>query len=83
MPQMCEICKRGPKLGNMIVRRGKAKKEGGVGKKTTGITRRSFRPNLQRIRALRDGQATRMWVCTRCIKSGKVQKPLRTWKAGV
>ncbi|MBI2923335.1 MAG: 50S ribosomal protein L28 [Planctomycetes bacterium] len=83
MPQKCEVCGRGPKLGNMIVRRGKAKKEGGVGKKTTGITRRSFRPNLQRIRALRDGVAGRMWVCTRCIKSGKIRKPLRAWKAGV
>jgi len=37
-------------------------------------TKRRFNPNLQRIRVFLDGRATRAYVCTRCIKGGKVQK---------
>ncbi len=39
------------------------------------VTRRKFRPNLQRVRALIDGQVKRIKVCTTCIKMGKVKKP--------
>ncbi|KAF0239759.1 MAG: large subunit ribosomal protein [Planctomycetota bacterium] len=79
MPQMCSLCGRKPHIGNMIVQRGKAKRDGGVGKKTTGVTRRFFRPNLQRVRALVDGKACRIWSCTRCIRAGKVVKPMKKW----
>jgi large subunit ribosomal protein L28 len=37
-------------------------------------TRRRFDPNLQRMRVLVDGIAKRAYVCTRCIKAGKVTK---------
>lgn len=37
-------------------------------------TKRRFNPNLQRVRVLVDGVARRMYVCTRCLKSGKVEK---------
>ncbi|MBI3268107.1 MAG: 50S ribosomal protein L28 [Planctomycetes bacterium] len=76
MSRECSICGKRPVMGNKITRRGMAKKKGGVGKKTTGISRRQFRPNLQRIRATVDGEATRIRVCSRCIKKGLVQKPL-------
>ena len=36
-------------------------------------TKRRFNPNLQRVRVLLDGKATR-YVCTRCLKGGSVQK---------
>ena len=39
-------------------------------------TRRRFNPNLQRVRVLLEGRATRAYVCTRCLKAGKVQKAL-------
>lgn len=71
----CFICNKGPIRGEMIVRSGKAKKEGGVGRKITGKTRRTFKPNLQRIRAVVEGKVQRIKVCTRCIKGGKVVKP--------
>ena len=71
----CFICNKGPIRGEMIVRSGKAKKEGGVGRKITGKTRRTFKPNLQRIRAVVEGKVMRIKVCTRCIKGGKVVKP--------
>ncbi|MCA9319701.1 MAG: 50S ribosomal protein L28 [Planctomycetes bacterium] len=46
----CQITGASPKTGKTISRRGKAKREGGVGKKTTGISFRSFKPNLQKQR---------------------------------
>lgn len=52
-----------------------AKKKGGVGRKVTGVTRRSWRPNIQRVRALVHGQAVRLQVCTTCLRSGRVVKP--------
>jgi len=38
------------------------------------INKRRFNPNLQTVRALQNGQAKRMVVCTSCIKSGRVVK---------
>ena len=37
-------------------------------------TRRRFNPNLQKIRVFANGVKTRAYVCTRCLKAGKVQK---------
>jgi large subunit ribosomal protein L28 len=37
-------------------------------------TKRRFNPNLQRVRMLVNGKPTRAYVCTRCLKGGKVQK---------
>ena len=37
-------------------------------------TRRRFNPNLQRVRVLVNGSAKRVYVCTRCLKAGKVEK---------
>jgi large subunit ribosomal protein L28 len=39
-------------------------------------TKRRFDPNLQKLRILRDGKAVRAYVCTRCLKAGKVQRAL-------
>ncbi len=44
------------------------------------VSSRTFKPNLQRIRAVVDGNVQRVWVCTRCLRSGKVEKPApRNW----
>jgi large subunit ribosomal protein L28 len=46
------------------------------------VTSRTFRPNLQRVRAVVDGVTRRIWVCTRCLRSGKVEKAgPRTWRS--
>jgi len=37
-------------------------------------TKRVFRPNLQTVRALLNGTAQRIRVCTRCLRSGRIQK---------
>jgi large subunit ribosomal protein L28 len=39
-------------------------------------TKRRFDPNLQRVRVILDGRATRAYVCTKCLKAGKVEKAL-------
>jgi len=74
MSRICDICGKGARTGNTIVQHGKAKRDGGIGLHTTGITRRRFLPNLQRIRVFENGGVTRRTVCTTCIKSGKVIK---------
>jgi large subunit ribosomal protein L28 len=75
MGMHCPICGKKPILGNQIARRGKAKYLGGVGRKVTGISRRTFRPNLQRIQVEIDGTVKRIRVCVQCIRSGKVKRP--------
>lgn len=74
MSKICEICGKKPVAGRTIVRRGLAKKKGGVGQKITGINPRRFLPNLQTVRALVNGAPMRIRVCVKCIKAGKVVK---------
>jgi large subunit ribosomal protein L28 len=74
MSKVCEICGKGPRSGNTIVRRGLAKKKGGIGLHTTGITKRRFLPNIQKIRVRENGGVCTRRVCTSCIKAGKVTK---------
>ena len=71
----CDVCGKKPVLGNHYARRGKAKYLGGVGRKVTGISRRAFKPNLQRIQVEIDGAIQRKRVCVQCIRSGKVKRP--------
>jgi large subunit ribosomal protein L28 len=62
-------------MGNSVETRGKKKYLGGVGTKITGITRRQFKPNLQRIKVTTaNGTHRTMQVCTQCIRSGAVRK---------
>lgn len=75
MGRRCEVCGKHPSRGYTIARRGLAKKKGGVGRKITGRTKRSFNPNIQNIRVLLHGKVVRMKVCTSCITAGKVAKP--------
>lgn len=56
MSKVCEISGKRPIVANSIQRRGKAKREGGVGKKTTGISKRRQYPNLQKVRVRVAGQ---------------------------
>jgi len=37
-------------------------------------TRRRFDPNLQKVRIDDSGRPRRVYVCTRCLKAGKVTK---------
>ncbi len=66
MSKRCSICNKGPITGNNVSH-------------AHNKTRRRFNPNLQKIRVLdENGRVTREYVCTRCIRSGKVNKvPVR------
>lgn len=62
-------------MGNKVQTRGKPKYLGGVGTKLTGITRRKFKPNLQRVRVTTpQGTNKRLLVCTQCLRSGAITK---------
>ncbi len=74
MSKICMICGKKPVAGRTIVRRGLAKKKGGVGQKITGITARRFLPNLRTVRTVLDGVPQRIRVCVKCLKAGKVAK---------
>jgi len=74
MSKICQICGKGPVAGRSIKRRGMAKAKGGVGKKTTGISRRRFLPNLQSVKAIVNGTRKTIRVCTSCIQAGKVKR---------
>ena len=78
MGMQCAICGKKPARGNHYARRGKAKYLGGVGRKVTGISRRVFKPNLQRIQVVSgNGTVSRERVCVQCIRSGRVQRPVK------
>ena len=79
MARQCEACGKSVQMGNRVETRGKTKYLGGVGTKITGITRRKFVPNLQKVHVtLPSGQNTSMRVCTRCLRSGVVRKTVKT-----
>ena len=61
MSKVCVICNKKPGFGHNRSR-------------SMVATKRRFNPNLQHIRILLDGSPTRAYVCTRCLKSGRVQK---------
>ncbi len=62
MAKRCEICDKGTVAGHSISH-------------AHNVTNRTWQANLQRVRAVVDGTHRRIWVCTRCLRSGKVQKP--------
>ena len=79
MARVCEVCGKKAAMGNSVSHRGKAKYLGGVGTKVTGITRRQFRPNLQKVRVTTaNGTHKTMRVCAQCIRSGAVTKTVRS-----
>lgn len=81
MSRVCYFTGKKPRLGKRIARRGIAKKSGGIGLKTTGITTRRFTPNLQRVKIIENGTVKYVRVSAKYLKTGRVVKaPKRTWK---
>ena len=64
MSQRCDVCGKAKLFGNNVSHANNA-------------TKRVWFPNLQRVRALVDGQVKNIDVCTKCLKAGKVTKPAR------
>jgi large subunit ribosomal protein L28 len=61
MPKVCHVCAKGPSFGHSRSR-------------SMVATKRRFDPNLQRVRIDDGGTPRRVYVCTRCLKAGKVVK---------
>jgi large subunit ribosomal protein L28 len=61
MAQVCEFCGKGPQFGNNVSH-------------AHNVTRRRWNPNLQTVKAVTNGVAKRVRVCTSCIKAGKIVK---------
>lgn len=68
MSRQCEICGKKTVSGRQISH-------------AHNVSPRTWKPNLQRVKAVIDGTTKRVQVCTRCLRSGRVQKaPHRDWK---
>ena len=61
MARECEICGKKPVTGNNVSH-------------AHNKTRTVWKPNLQNVRAVQNGSVRSMKVCTRCIRTGKVQQ---------
>ena len=61
--RVCEICNKGKVSGNKISH-------------SNRHSRRTWEPNLKRVKAVVNGTIKRINVCTRCLRSGKVKRAL-------
>lgn len=82
MPYECYFTGKKTTFGKKVAYSGQRIAKGGFGRKTSGIARRTFKPNLQDVTALVDngkGQMVpkRIKASTKAIKSGLVVKPLK------
>lgn len=62
MSWKCEICGKRPHVGNNVSH-------------ANNRTKRRWLPNIQKVRAVVNGEVRRIKVCTKCLKAGKVVKP--------
>lgn len=76
MPRVCYFTGRRTSAGWTKAEKG-ARRDGGVGNKIKGRTKRALKSNLKKLRILVDGEIKRVWVSTSAIKSGLVVKPLK------
>jgi large subunit ribosomal protein L28 len=61
MARVCEVCGKGPTVGNNVSH-------------ANNKTKRRWKPNLQRVRANLKGTVKYILACTRCLRSNKVLK---------
>jgi large subunit ribosomal protein L28 len=77
MPRVCHFTGKKTQTGWIRAEKG-ARRDGGVGNKIKGRTKRKVRPNLKKIRVvLPDGDIKKVWVSARALKSGAVVRPSR------
>ncbi len=61
MGKFCEVCQKRPMSGNNVSHSNRK-------------SRTSWKPNTQKVRVLVNGAPKAMYVCTRCLRSGKVER---------
>ena len=62
MSKICSICGKGRQVGYSISH-------------AHNKTKKVWNPNIQKVRTVKNGSVKRIYVCTRCIRSGRVDKP--------
>jgi large subunit ribosomal protein L28 len=62
MAKQCEICGKSTVTGRQVSH-------------AHNVTPRTWEPNLRTVKALIDGTVRRIRVCSRCLRSGRVQRP--------
>ncbi|MEK7691502.1 MAG: 50S ribosomal protein L28 [Bdellovibrionota bacterium] len=68
MARVCHYCEKGPKTGNLVSH-------------SNIKTRTRWLPNLKKLKVSLDGTTRSVKVCSRCVRSGKVVRPVkRTYK---
>ncbi|SHI72792.1 large subunit ribosomal protein L28 [Dethiosulfatibacter aminovorans DSM 17477] len=63
MAKYCEVCGKGKMSGHNVTHSDRKIK-------------RTWKPNVRRIRVLENGVPKRKYVCTRCMRSGKVERAI-------
>jgi len=61
MARVCEICGKGKQIGHNVSH-------------ANNKTKREWRPNLQTVRIVKNGETLKARLCTKCIKKGDFQK---------
>jgi large subunit ribosomal protein L28 len=68
MAKTCAVSGKNSIVINTVSRRGKAKAQGGVGKKTTGISKVRKYANLQKKAVMVNGEKQTMWLSARAMR---------------
>ncbi|OEH85761.1 50S ribosomal protein L28 [Desulfuribacillus stibiiarsenatis] len=63
MAKRCDICEKETRTGNHVSHSNRK-------------TKREWKPNIQKVRAVVNGSVKRVNICTRCIRSGKVSRAI-------
>ena len=79
MPRVCYFTGRRTRSGWTKAEKG-ATRDGGVGNKIKGRTKRMVRPNLKKVKAVINGEIKSIYVSTRALKKGWVVKPSKVKK---
>ncbi len=64
MSRICSVCGKGRQVGNQVSH-------------ANNKSKKVWQPNIQKVRTVHNGTTKREYICTRCIRSGFVQKPVR------
>ena len=70
MGRLCSICGKGRQVGYSISH-------------AHNKTKKVWKPNIQKVRTIKDGTVKKLYVCTRCIRTGNIQKPSKAPKQEV
>jgi large subunit ribosomal protein L28 len=82
MSKVCQYSGKRPRVGRKAIRKGKPKREGGIGTHITGAAKRRWKPNLQTVRVVDEhGTVKKVRVAARYLKAGKFKKAPRGMQA--